>query len=577
MPDQINLDTLRHSCSHVMAQAVKELWPETKVTIGPSIENGFYYDFDRKDPFTPEDLEKIEKVMRRIVQEKSPFIRQELAKKDAKDLFAKMGETYKLELIDAIPDEKVSIYKTGDEFVDLCRGPHVSHTGEIKAFKLLSVAGAYWHGDEKNSMLQRIYGTCFSTEQELKDYLKFLEEAAQRDHRTLAKQLDLFSTNPEIGGGLVLWHPKGAMIRHLAEEFCKNEHLKAGYDFVYSPHLGRAHLWETSGHLEWYKENMYSPMDIEGQNYYIKPMNCPFHIMIYKNSLRSYRDLPVRFAEWGTVYRFERAGVLHGLLRVRGFTQDDAHIFCRPDQMPAEIDRVLNFCLHILRSFGFKDFQAYLATRDPGKSAGDPAKWEAPTQALREALNRVKIPYHVDEGGAAFYGPKIDLKIKDAIGREWQLSTIQFDFNLPERFNLSYIGEDGLEHRPYMIHRALMGSMERFFGVLIEHFAGAFPVWLSPIQILILPIKPQHNAYAIRLKEDFQKQNLRVIIDDSNETLNKRIREGATKKIPYTLVIGDKEIAENKVSVRKRIVGDVGAITVEDFTSQLLNEIAEKN
>jgi threonyl-tRNA synthetase len=392
----------------------------------------------------------------------------------------------------------------------------------------------------------------------------------------LGKHLDLFSINLEMGGGLILWHPKGGMIRQLIEDFCKKEHIKAGYDLVYSPHIGRAHLWETSGHLQWYKENMYSPMDIEGQDYYIKPMNCPFHIMMYKNDIRSYRDLPIRMAEWGTVYRFERAGVLHGLLRVRGFTQDDAHIFCRPDQMPGEIDRVLNFCINILRNFGFNDFKAYLATRDPDKSAGDPARWEAPTEALRESLIRAKIPYEIDEGGAAFYGPKIDIKIKDAIGREWQLSTIQFDFNEPERFDMSYIGEDGHQQRPYMIHRALLGSMERFFGILIEHYGGAFPVWLSPVQIVIIPLREEHEEYARSIKERLQAEDLRVIIDARNESLNKRIRENTVQKYPYILIVGDKEKESQTVAVRRYGAGDLGSLSQEDLIARIKDEVKNK-
>ncbi len=576
MEYKTDLDKLRHSCSHVMAEAVQKLWPDVKVTIGPAIENGFYYDFDKKEPFTDEDLAKIEKAMQGIINRKPKFIQSSMPRQEAIALFGKMNEKYKVEIIEALPDAEVSIFKTGDEWFDLCKGPHVADAGQIKAFKLLSVAGAYWRGDETKPMLQRIYGTAFFSKQELDDYLHMLEESQKRDHRKLGAQLDLFSISPELGGGLVLWHPKGALIRHLAEEFCKKEHAAAGYDFVNSPHIGRKHLWETSGHLQWYKENMYAPMDIEGQEYYLKPMNCPFHILIYKNSLHSYRDLPLRFAEWGTVYRFERGGVLHGLLRVRGFTQDDAHIFCRPDQMPQEIDKVLNFCLHILRSFGFQDFQAYLSTRSPEKSAGDSAKWEAPTEALRAALDRAEIPYTIDEGGAAFYGPKIDLKIKDAIGREWQLSTIQFDFNLPERFKMTYIGEDGQEHQPYMIHRALMGSMERFFGVLIEHFAGAFPVWLSPVQAIVVPIRPEHRAYAESVKENLQSNGVRVIMDDSNETLNKRIREGTTQKVPYLLVVGDKETAAQTVAVRKYGVGDKGTVPLKEFAAAIVNEITAK-
>ncbi len=562
---------LRHSASHVMAQAVLEMFPDGKIAIGPAIEDGFYYDFDLPRTLTPEDLEQIEARMREIIKQDRPFVYREVSADDARGVFK--DQPYKIELINDLEkggvDEygepikeqvKISFYTHGP-FTDLCRGPHVERTGQInpEAIKLLSTAGAYWRGSEKNPMLQRIYGTAFETAQELEEYLAWREEVDKRDHRKLGKQLDLFSTHPDLGGGLVLWHPKGGMIRHLAEEFCKNEHIKGGYDLVYSPHIGRAHLWEISGHLTWYKDGMYSPMDIDGQDYYIKPMNCPFHIMIYKSNIRSYRDLPMRFAEWGTVYRYERGGVLHGLLRVRGFTQDDAHLFCRPDQMPEEIDRVLNFCLHILRSFGFTNFQAYLATRDPEKSAGDPAKWEAPTEALRAALIRANIPYEIDEGGAAFYGPKIDLKIKDAIGREWQLSTIQFDFNLSERFNLSYVGEDGQEHQPYMIHRALLGSMERFFGVLIEHYGGAFPVWLSPVQVRLIPIADRHVEYARQVQAALQAEGIRVEIDASGSRMNAKIREAQLQKIPYMLVMGDKEQEAGAVNIRLRNNEQLGA------------------
>jgi threonyl-tRNA synthetase len=577
MEDKEKIQVLRHSCAHVMAQAVKEIWPETKIAIGPAIETGFYYDFDKPEAFTDGDLALIEKKMRQIIDQKMPFSKRTVSKEDALEFFKDKGESYKVDLINSIPDDEVlSIFSTGDGFEDLCKGPHINNTGEIKAFKLLSVAGSYWRGDEKGPQLQRIYGTAFFSKADLEQFLKLMEEAQKRDHRVLGKQLDLFSINQEMGGGLILWHPKGGMIRHLIEDFCKKEHIKAGYDLVYSPHIGRAHLWETSGHLQWYKENMYSPMDIEGQDYYIKPMNCPFHIMMYKNDIRSYRDLPIRMAEWGTVYRFERAGVLHGLLRVRGFTQDDAHIFCRPDQMPGEIDRVLNFCINILRNFGFNDFKAYLATRDPDKSAGDPARWEAPTEALRESLIRAKIPYEIDEGGAAFYGPKIDIKIKDAIGREWQLSTIQFDFNEPERFDMSYIGEDGHQQRPYMIHRALLGSMERFFGILIEHYGGAFPVWLSPVQIVIIPLREEHEEYARSIKERLQAEDLRVIIDARNESLNKRIRENTVQKYPYILIVGDKEKESQTVAVRRYGAGDLGSLSQEDLIARIKDEVKNK-
>lgn len=578
---------IRHSASHVMAQAVLEIFPEGKFAIGPATDDGFYYDFDLPRTLTPEDLERIEMRMQEIIKEEHPFIYQEVSADQARAQFK--DQPYKLELIDNLEaggmDEdgnptgepvKISFYTHG-QFTDLCRGPHVENTRQINpdAIKLLSIAGAYWRGNEKNPMLQRIYGTAFKTAKELKEYLVWREEVEKRDHRKLGKQLDLFSINSDLGGGLILWHPKGGMIRHLAEEFCKKEHLAGGYDLVYSPHIGRAHLWETSGHLAWYKENMYSPMDIEGQDYYLKPMNCPFHILMYKNSRRSYRDLPMRYAEWGTVYRFERGGVLHGLLRVRGFTQDDAHLFCRPDQMPEEIDRVLGFCLHILRSFGFTEFHAYLSTRDPEKSAGDPALWEEPTEALRDALMRANIPYGVDEGGAAFYGPKIDIKIKDALGREWQLSTIQFDFNLPERFDMTYIGEDGQEHRPYMIHRALLGSMERFFGVLIEHYGGAFPVWLAPVQAMIIPIADRHLDFAYEVANQLKAVGIRVEIDQSANRMQAKIRDAQNQKVPYMLVVGDRETAENAVNVRLRTGEQKGTLSIPEFT-KFVQDIVEK-
>ena len=580
---------IRHSTSHVMAQAVLEMFPEGKFAIGPAIDDGFYYDFDLPRPLTPQDLEVIEARMREIISQNHPFVYREVSPQEAFDEFT--DQPYKLELIrdleagkmdeDGNPSGeplKISFYTHG-KFVDLCRGPHVSNTSEINpdAIRLLSIAGAYWRGDERNPMLQRIYGTAFRTSQELEEYLTWREEVEKRDHRKLGKQLDLFSVQSDLGGGLVLWHPKGGMIRHVAEDFCKREHLSGGYDLVYSPHIGRAHLWEISGHLTWYKENMYSPMDIEGQDYFLKPMNCPFHIMIYQNTRRSYRDLPIRYAEWGTVYRFERGGVLHGLLRVRGFTQDDAHIFCRPDQMPEEIDRVLNFCLHILRSFGFEDFQAYLATRDPEKSAGDPQKWEAPTQALREALERAGIPYQIDEGGAAFYGPKIDIKIKDALGREWQLSTIQFDFNLPDRFQMTYIGEDGQEHQPYMIHRALLGSMERFFGVLIEHYGGAFPVWLAPVQAVIIPIADRHVEYAQRVQEELKAAGFRVDIDASSNRMQAKIRDAQNQKIPYMLVVGDREAADSVVNLRLRTGEQKGTLGLPDLKAYVQDVVDRKD
>jgi threonyl-tRNA synthetase len=571
-----------------MAQAVIEMFPEGKVAIGPPIEDGFYYDFDLPRALTPEDLEVLEARMREIVGGDFEFKKEVLQADEARQVFA--DQPYKLELIDGLEqggyDEygeplkekpEISIY-THDQFIDLCRGPHVNDTGKINpdAFKLLNVAGAYWRGDEKRPMLQRIYGTAWVSADDLEQYLWKLEEARKRDHRRLGKELDLYSVSEDVGPGLILWHPKGGMVRKLAEDYCQDQHEIGGYDFVYSPHIGKAQLWETSGHLDWYQEYMYSPLDIEGQEYYLKPMNCPFHVQIYKSRIRSYRDLPLRFAEWGTVYRYERSGVLHGLLRVRGFTQDDAHLFVLPDQMPEEIDRVLEFSLNILRAFGFKDFQAYLATRNPDKAAGSPEQWEAPTKALRNALNRAEIAYQVDEGEATFYGPKIDLKVRDALGREWQLTTIQFDFTLPERFNLVYIGEDGQEHRPYMIHRALLGSMERFMGVLIEHFAGAFPTWLAPVQTILIPIADRHLEYADKVAEFLSKEGLRVEVDGRGERMNAKIRDAQNLKIPYMLVVGDREVEGNQVSVRLRTEENLGAMSLQAFLDLANQEIAER-
>ena len=569
----IQLETLRHSTAHVMADAVKHLFPEVKITIGPAIEEGFYYDFDYKRPFSPEDLEKIEKEMHRIVKAKCPFVRQEVSRDEARQLFK--DEPYKLELIRDLPEgEVITIYRSGD-FVDLCRGPHVEHTGKIGAFKLLSVAGAYWRGDERNPMLQRIYGTAFATQSELDDYLKRLEEAGRRDHRTLGRELDLFSTMEEYGGGLILWHPKGGRIRDAIESFWKDQHYRNGYDILYTPHIGRSTLWETSGHLDFYRDSMYSPMDIDGNEYFIKPMNCPFHIMIYKTQIRSYRDLPLRWAELGTVYRYEKSGVLHGLMRVRGFTQDDAHIMCTPDQIDNEIREVLRFSLFMWKSFGFTDIKAYLATR-PEKAVGEPERWDQAIAALKNAIAQEKLDYELDEGGGAFYGPKIDLKVKDALGREWQMTTIQFDFNLPERFDMHFIGADGQKHRPYMVHRALLGSLERFFGVLIEHYAGDFPVWLAPTQAILLTITGDQLSYANTVRERIKQQGIRVELDDRNEKLGLKIREAELQKVPYMLVIGAKEAAANEVAVRSRKKGDLGKMSVEKFNEMILKEIEEK-
>jgi len=570
-----DLDRLRHSTAHVMAEAVLQIFPEAKIAIGPPIENGFYYDFDLPRPLTPEDLAEIERRMREIIKGHHPFIRREVSREEAKKLFN--DQPYKLELIEEMPEDEVISTYTHDTFTDLCRGPHIEHTGQINpdAFKLLSVAGAYWRGDERRPMLQRIYGTVWRTKEELERYLQWLKEAERRDHRRLGKDLDLFSFHEEAGAGLVYWHPKGGRIRAIIEDFWRQEHFRGGYEIIYTPHIGRAQLWERSGHLDFYRESMYSPMDIDGIDYYIKPMNCPFHIMIYKTRTRSYRDLPLRWAELGTVYRYERSGVLHGLMRVRGFTQDDAHIFCTPEQIEDEILRVLRFSLDLLRAFGFQEFQVYLATR-PEKCVGEPERWEQATESLRRAVEIEELPYEVDEGGGAFYGPKIDIKIKDALGRLWQCTTIQFDFNMPERFDLTYVGPDGLEHRPYMVHRALLGSLERFFGILIEHYAGAFPVWLAPIQARLIPIADRHNEYAHQVAEQLRAADLRVEVDDSDDRMQAKIRRAQLEKIPYMLVVGDREMQSGAVAVRLRTEENLGAMPVEQFIALAQEAVAEK-
>ena len=585
--EESQLYRIRHSAAHIMAEAVLEMFPEGKVSIGPPVENGFYYDFDLPRNLTPEDLQQIEKRMRQIIQGKYEFKKTVVSAEQAKKIFE--NQPYKLELIEGLEkgglDEygnplkeqpEISIYQQ-DTFVDLCRGPHVQNTKEIKpdAFKLMNIAGAYWRGDEKNKMLQRIYGTAWEKADDLKQYLWKLEEAKKRDHRKLGKELDLFSISEEVGAGLILWHPKGAMIRVLVEDFSRNAHLENGYEWVFSPHIGRAQLWHTSGHLDFYKESMYSPMDIEGEDYYAKPMNCPFHIEIFKSHLRSYRDLPRRYAEYGTVYRYERSGVLHGLTRVRGFTQDDAHIFCRPDQVEEEINRALEFSLYVLRSMGLQDFKAYLSTR-PEKYVGDPVNWEKATEALRRAIEAHNLSYEVDEGGGAFYGPKIDLKVMDALDREWQLSTIQFDFNLPERFGLEYIGEDGKPHQPYMVHRALLGSMERFFGVLIEHFSGAFPLWLSPVQAIVIPIADRHLEYAREIVKKLHAEGIRVELDERSERMNAKIRDAQKQKIPYMLIIGDNEMDAGQVSLRARDGSQQNNILLSDFLVRAKDLIAKR-
>jgi threonyl-tRNA synthetase len=581
------LHRLRHSAAHVMAQAVLDKFPAGKIAIGPPIESGFYYDFDLPRPLAPEDLEEIEARMRQIIAEGHAFVYQEVNEEEARRIFA--GQPYKLELIGDIlsagTDEygeplkeapRLSIYKSGP-FVDLCRGPHVGNAREINpdAIKLLNVAGAYWRGDEHRPMLQRIYGTAWETKEQLAEYLWRREEAARRDHRKLGRDLDLFSIQEVGGPGLVCWHPKGARIRRVIEEFWYQEHERGGYEIVYTPHVGRADLWAISGHLDFYRESMYAPMDIEGQDYYIKPMNCPYQILIYKSRIRSYRDLPMRWAELGTCYRYERSGVLHGLLRVRGFTIDDAHIVCRPDQVEDEIVGVYGFSLRLLRAFGFQEFAIYLATR-PDKFVGVPERWDQAQEALERALAVQGLPYQLDEGGGAFYGPKIDIKIKDALGREWQTTTIQFDFNLPSRFEMTYVGEDGKEYQPYMVHRALLGSLERFFGALIEHYAGAFPVWLSPVQAVLIPIAERHLEYARSLADRLKAAGLRVEVDQSGERMQAKIRDAQMLKVPYMLVIGDREMEAGQVNLRLRDGQVPGAMPVDDFVALAREAVAGK-
>ncbi len=565
---------LRHSTAHILAQAVMHLFPDVHFAIGPAIENGFYYDFDLEHSFTPDDLKNITEEMKKIIQADYPFERKEMDKEEARKYFKEKKEIYKLEILDEIPDEKVTIYKQGD-FVDLCRGPHIPSTKYAKNFKLLSVAGAYWRGDEKNKMLQRIYGTAFATKKELKEYLNLLEEAKKRDHRKLGRELDLFSINEDIGPGLILWHPKGAIIRKVIEDFWRDEHIKRGYEFVYTPHIARLDLWKTSGHWDFYRENMFSPIEVDKGSYMVKPMNCPFHIMIYKSKERSYRDLPIRYAELGTVYRYEKSGVLHGLLRVRGFTQDDAHLFVTPEQLEEEIVGVLDFTKFMIESFGFSKYNVYLSTR-PEKYVGTLDKWELATNALKKAVEDMHWPYKIDPGEGVFYGPKIDVKLVDALGREWQGPTVQVDFNLPERFNMTYIGADGKEHQPIMLHRVVLGSMERFFGTLIEHYAGAFPVWLAPVQVKIVPISDVHHKYAKDVYKKLFDNNIRVELDARNEKMNAKIRDAEKEKVPYILVIGDKEVQNKTVSVRKRKVGNEGAVRLEEFIDRVKKEIKER-
>jgi threonyl-tRNA synthetase len=566
----IPIDVLRHSAAHLLAHAVLDLYPETKTGVGPAVETGFYYDFLRDTPFTPEDLEKIEARMKEIARENVPIERLVLAKDEAIRMFEDKRQPLKVELIREKGEATVTVYRQGP-FADFCLGPHAPLTGALENVKLLSVSGAYWKGDEHGPQMQRIYGAVFPTKKELDDHLRMLEEAKKRDHRRLGTELDLFSTNDVLGGGLILWHPKGARVRAVIEQHWRERHWAGGYDILFTPHIGRAALWQTSGHLGFYKDSMYSPMDIDEEAYYLKPMNCPFHIQIYKSRMRSYRDLPLRWAELGTVYRYERSGTLHGLLRVRGFTQDDAHIICTPAQIEDEILRVLDFSVSILADFGFTDNKIELSVRDPknlGKYAGSDALWRQAEASLVKALETRGYPYERMEGEAVFYGPKIDIKIKDAIGRLWQCTTIQFDFNMSERFEMTYVGEDGQEHRPYMVHRALLGSLERFFGVLLEHYNGSFPLWLAPVQVVVLPIAERHEAYAQALDARCRENGLRSSVDLSREKVGKKIRQAEIEKIPLILVVGDKEVERGSASLRVHGQGDKGEVDVARFLEQ---------
>ena len=563
---------MRHSASHVMAEAVQSIFPDAKFGIGPAIEAGFYYDFDLPRPLSPDDLSLIENKMREIIAANGPFTRKEVTKEEARRLFA--AQPYKLELIDELPNEKVSIYQQSS-FLDLCRGPHVNTTGEIKAFKLISIAGAYWRGDEHRPMLQRIYGVAFDTQEALDEHLKRLEEAARRDHRKLGRELDLFSIQDEFGPGLVLWHPKGAVVRRAIEDFWKDEHVKRGYDIVYTPHIARMNLWRTSGHLEFYQDYLYSPMDVEGQKYILKPMNCLGHILIYKTKIRSYRELPIRYAELGTVYRYERSGVLHGLSRVRGFTQDDAHIFCRPDQLEDEVVGVLDLALFMIDTFGFRNYQLLLSTR-PEKYAGTIQVWDEATDTLRQALERSKLAYEIDPGEGVFYGPKIDIKFESALGKAWQGPTIQVDFNLPPRFDVTYIGEDGQEHSVVMVHRTVLGSMERFLATLLEHYGGAFPVWLAPVQVRVIPVADRHLEYAHKLEAELKSEGIRAEVDARAERINPKIRQAQMEKIPYMLVVGDKEVETDTISIRLRSGKQISAQSFDSFKETIKAAVANK-
>ena len=566
------LDMMRHSTAHVMAEAVQSMFPEARFGIGPTIEDGFYYDFDLPRTLTPEDLPVIEAKMKDIVAADEVFTMEEVTKESAREMFA--DQSYKLELIDELPEEKVIVYRQGS-FTDMCRGPHVASSGKVGVFKLTGIAGAYWRGSERNPMLQRIYGTAWPTAGELEEHLKHLEELETRDHRRLNRQLNLYISSEEVGGGLIIYGPKAGRIRTMVEDFWRKEHYANGYELLYTPHIGRSTLWETSGHLDFYRENMYSPMDIEGQEYYLKPMNCPFHILFYKSQMHSYRDLPLRWAELGTVYRYEKSGVLLGLLRTRGFTQDDAHIICTPEQIDEEIAEVLRFSLHIWQAFGFEDYKIYVSTR-PEKAIGTEEQWQQASAALSKVVEDMQLPYEVDEGGGAFYGPKIDIKIKDALGREWQMTTIQFDFNLPERFDMVYTGPDGQEHRPYMVHRALLGAWCRFFGLLIEHYAGAFPVWLAPLQAIIIPVADRHLDYARKLEAELRKEDIRADVDARSERMNLKIRQAQLDKVPCMLVVGDKELENSTVSIRLRTGEQLQGQPIDAFKEGIKKAINER-
>ena len=553
---------IRHSAAHVMADAVMQLFPDAKIGIGPPTKDGFYYDFEVTHPFTPDDLEKIEKRMTEIISKNHSFEKSTISRNDAENKFEQ--QPYKIELIENLDsDVPISTYSHGT-FEDLCQGPHVETTADICAFKLLTVAGAYWRGNEKNPMLQRIYGTAFESSEALEEHLHNLEEAEKRDHRILGRSLDLFSTHDDIGPGLTVWNPKGAMLRSIVEQYWRDLHIQHNYQPVYSPHIGRSNLWETSGHLGFYNENMYAPMEIDEQQYYLKPMNCPFHIMVYKSSLRSYRELPLKLSELGTVYRYERSGVLHGLMRVRGFTQDDAHIFCMPDQIEDEIGKVLDLTFELLDAFGFNNYSIALSTR-PEKYVGEAMMWDHATDSLRKAIESRGLTYTIDEGGGAFYGPKIDLNIQDALNRDWQCTTVQFDFNLPERFDLVFQNDNGERAQPYMIHRAILGSIERFIGILIEHYSGAFPVWLAPVQAMIIPISDRHLEYADSIQSALSSHGIRIEVDSRRDRMNAKIRDAQMQKIPYMVVVGDSEAESQSVSVRLRDGTNLGAIPIPEF------------